>query len=261
MKLNIRRYPPDPWFTSWLGSIKGMDRNGIVAEIKRIAAANGGKAPGRQRFENDTGIRTSDWYPHLWLRWSDALTAAGLAPNKLAVKFERAFVLDKYAALVTELGRVPLHAELRIKAREDAAFPSHTVFATLGGKAALLTALREHCKDRPEVLSLLPAQTSVDAGEAKRKDGSKTFSVGYVYLMKSGRHFKIGRTNSLSRRDRELSITIPVPPTTIHSIETDDPSGVEAYWHRRFAEKRGEGEWFVLNAEDVAAFKRWRKIS
>jgi hypothetical protein len=78
--------------------------------------------------------------------------------------------------------------------------------------------------------------------------------------MKSGKHYKIGHTNSVGRRGREFAIKIPVPPTTIHSIETDDPTGVEAYWHKRFAEKRGEGEWFALSPEDVKIFKRWRRI-
>ncbi|MGH9930198.1 MAG: GIY-YIG nuclease family protein [Pyrinomonadaceae bacterium] len=79
-------------------------------------------------------------------------------------------------------------------------------------------------------------------------------------MMKSGRHYKIGRTNSLGRRGSELAIKIPVSPKTIHTIETDDPVGVEAYWHRRFAEKRGEGEWFDLSIDDVRAFKRWKRI-
>jgi len=29
---------------------------------------------------------------------------------------------------------------------------------------------------------------------------------------------------------------------------------------QRFAEKRGEGEWFNLDAEDIRAFRRWKKI-
>jgi hypothetical protein len=74
--------------------------------------------------------------------------------------------------------------------------------------------------------------------------------------MKSGRYYKIGKTSAVGRREYELAIRLPEQVTTIHAIRTDDPSGIEAYWHKRFEAKRQKGEWFKLDAADIAAFKR-----
>jgi len=53
---------------------------------------------------------------------------------------------------------------------------------------------------------------------------------------------------------------MPEKVAMIHVITTDDPTGIEAYWHKRFEAKRKNGEWFDLSREDVAAFKRRRKF-
>jgi hypothetical protein len=80
--------------------------------------------------------------------------------------------------------------------------------------------------------------------------------LGYVYLLKSGRYHKVGRSNAVGRRERELAIQLPEKAKLVHSIKTDDPVGIEAYWHNRFGDRRKNGEWFELTAKDVAAFKR-----
>jgi hypothetical protein len=241
-----------------------MDRQQILAEIKRIALENTGQAPGRQAFERATGLKMSEWYPHLWLRWGDALADAGYTPNELQGKATDEALLQKYVAFTKELGRFPVEGELRRKAREDQTFPSHSTFSRFGGKATLLEAVASYCRrtiDFADVLALCDQwkRTYALAKTDQRKSEQK-IATGFVYLMKSGPHYKIGRTNSVGRRGSELTIKIPVTPTTIHTIETDDPIGVEAYWHKRFADKRGQGEWFALSQDDVKAFKRWKRI-
>ena len=235
----------------------------IINEIKRIAASTGGKPPGVQFFERHTGIKRTEWWPDLWLRWGDALAEAGFAPRELQAKIDDSVLLEKYIDLVRELSKFPVMGELRRKAKYDKSFPSHTVFGRFGGKDKLIEAVASYCKENSGVYE--------DVGQlcetylrsrplVKDKDSRAKFSTGFVYLMKSGRHYKIGRTNAIGRREWELGIKIPVPPRTIHTIETDDPVGVEAYWHKRFNDKRGEGEWFELTAEDIRAFKRWKRI-
>lgn len=241
-----------------------MEKAKIVEAIKHLAIANGGKAPGRMTFERQTGIKISDWYPHFWLRWGDALVEAGHAPNQLATATSDEVLIQGYISLARELRHLPLTGEIRRKAGTDKSFPSHTVFARLGRKDQLLDAVLRYCQSHPgyeDILALLQNHKSTQRKQAAVEVGpAPKVATGFVYLMKSGRHYKIGRTVSVGSRERQLAIKIPISPTTIHSIETDDPSGVEAYWHRRFAEKRGEGEWFDLSPDDINAFKRWKRI-
>lgn len=241
-----------------------IDKSHIIREIRHIANANGGKPPGVHIFERETGIRQSDWYPDTWPRWSDALDEAGYPPNKLQGRIDDEVVIEKYIALVRELKRFPVIGEIRRKARVDKSFPSHSRFERFGGKEKLIEAVVGYCRgnaDLSDILALYDEREPSSPNVGQTRQGRKLkVATGFVYLMKSGRHYKIGRTKSVGRRGSELSIKIPVPPKTIHTIETDDPVGVEAYWHRRFNDKRGEGEWFELAAEDVRAFKSWKRI-
>jgi len=237
----------------------------IIREIRRLAAENGGVPPGRGAFERETGIKQSEWYPQLWLRWSEAQAEAGYAPTQLKARIQDEVVIEKYIALMLELklDRPLVIGEIRRKAQTDKSFPAHTVFNRFGGKKKLIQAVAAYCQNKP-AYDDISAICAASEALTRRSDTSDTTQpkvvVGFVYLMKSDRHYKIGRTSSVARRGGELTIKIPVPPKTIHSIETDDPVGVEAYWHKRFANKRGEGEWFELAPEDVTTFRRWKRI-
>jgi hypothetical protein len=235
----------------------------ILAEIKRLAEAGGGKPPGVRAFERETGIKESDWFRALWLRWGDALQEAGLARNIFVKALSDEFLLQHYAQLAQRLGHLPIQGELIRESKGNSSFPSERTFRRFGGKDKLRKAVSAFCRTHAgfeEVLVLCEDPISVNNGVDPQDERKSRITTGFVYLTKSGPYYKIGRTNSLARREWELGIKIPVPPKTIHSVETDDPVGIEGYWHKRFEEKRGEGEWFSLSAEDVMAFKRWKRI-
>jgi hypothetical protein len=109
------------------------------------------------------------------------------------------------------------------------------------------------------VVAICDAAVSSDRqSDAAEQNKAEDEELSFVYLMKSGRFYKIGRTNALGRRERELVIQMPERAKVVHSIKTDDPSGIEEYWHRRFKDRRRNGEWFDLDGKDVAAFCRRR---
>lgn len=235
----------------------------VLAEIKRLAEANG-TPPGVRLFERETGIRDSDWYPALWLRWGDALQEAGFTPNKMVEGFSDEELLKQYALLAQRLSRLPLQGEIIREAKANPAFPGEKTYRRFGGKSNLLSALATYCvaHDAFRDVALMCEAQRPSASDDETSKESESARVGYVYLLQHGskREFKIGRTNNAIRREGEIDIELPHGVEPIHVIKTDDPAGVEHYWHRRFAEKRLKGEWFALSGDDVRAFKRWRKI-
>lgn len=235
-----------------------MKKEYILQEIKRTAKANNGVPLGHRKFESETGIKYYDWFGKHWARWGDAIREAGFSPNQLQSAYDRSELLDKYAKLARELSRLPVKGDLRLKARTDSGFPSDKTFAQFGTKSELVGQLTEYCRSNNEyadVLSLCKAYAPPKQDLFEESD-AKEAAVGFVYLTKSGRYYKIGKTNAAGRRERELALQLPEKATTVHVIRTDDPNGIEAYWHHRFEAKWKNGEWFDLNAADVAAFKR-----
>ena len=161
-------------------------------------------------------------------------------------------IFEKFIEVVRHFKRIPASMDLRMYGRTHPDFPNEkTLHGYFGSKAKLLSNLRSWIVDKPEyndVAEMLGAEID-EAKSAKLKEG-------LVYLIRSGPHYKIGRSDELERRVKEIRIALPDAAALVHSIRTDDPAGIEAYWHRRFADRRANGEWFKLTNADVAAFKR-----
>lgn len=69
---------------------------------------------------------------------------------------------------------------------------------------------------------------------------------GYIYVLQSGQHYKIGKTQNVDNRVAQISPKTPLPVSHIHTIESDDMGWVERWLHQKFANYRTNGEWFSL---------------
>jgi hypothetical protein len=236
-----------------------MDKQHILEEIKRTAQANGGKPLGMQKFYRETGVKRSDWIGKHWARWGDALRESGFEPNQLLVALDEQTLIEKFIELMRELRKFPTDSEVKLKTRLAPGFPWPVTFARLGSKKELATRIQEYCDEREGYEDIVALCTPIVAAHRVSRSESGVRpeeNLGFVYLMKSGRYYKIGRTNHVGGRERDLGIQLPEKVTTVHSIRTDDPVGIEAYWHNRFETRRKNGEWFDLSNADVTTFKR-----
>jgi hypothetical protein len=245
-----------PLFAS--GITVPMEKQHILDEIRRTAKTNGGVPLGRPRFFDETGIKDSDWIGKIWVRWSDVVKEAGFAPNKMQGAIGEAEILSSVAGFIRELGHFPVVTELRLRARRGDGFPASNTVLRLGGKGEIAAKLIQFLREKggfDDILAICePLIHSVPSG----RDVKSVHAVehGFVYLMRSGKRYKIGATSDIGSRSKAIAVQMPDPIKTVHVIRTDDPFGIESYWHRRFAEKRAGGEWFELSRDDVSAFRR-----
>lgn len=232
-------------------------RDRILSEIRRLAEENGGNPPGQRAFEKETGIAASQWRGKLWARWGDAVADAGLVPNTVAEKLDPDRVLDCYEDVCRKFSRPPTYAEWRMfVGRSDERVGVNSLKRAFGSTEGAMIALRDRAMTRGDgdLAALLPEHQALS--RSRDPDNSAHTAEGSVYLLQSGDYFKIGRSDELEKRVKQIRIALPDKVELVHSIRTDDPPGIEAYWHRRFADQRANGEWFKLSPPDVKAFKR-----
>src|SRR5690606_7196233 len=100
---------------------------------------------------------------------------------------------EKLAQAFRHFGKVPTTIELRMYRQVDPTFPAHsTVDNHFRTKATMLARLREWTADKPEysdVAAMLPADEGPEASPRR----AAVVVEGFVYLIRSGAHYKIGR--------------------------------------------------------------------
>jgi len=234
-----------------------LSRASIIAAYNGLVAEKDGKVIGEVVFIREAHIARYHWHGGYWRSWSAFQAEAGHTPNEPSQKTEDETLLRRLAELAVDRKGVPTEADLLLKRKEDPTFPSKGCFRRWGSQEALLSKLAEYCEGKPQFNAVAQILKQGVSGNLDRRLDSLRIT-GFIYLLRSGKYYKLGRTNAVGRRLRELAIQLPEKPDTVHVIETDDPEGIEQYWHRRFAEKRQEGEWFALSSDDVKAFKKRR---
>ncbi|MCP2035476.1 hypothetical protein L1279_002487 [Planomicrobium sp. HSC-17F08] len=80
---------------------------------------------------------------------------------------------------------------------------------------------------------------------------------GYVYFVQEYMNgsFKIGKTKHIEKRMNVFGVKLPFENKLIYLIKTGNHHQTEAAFHKHFADKRLEGEWFALTKEDLAWVK------
>lgn len=237
-----------------------MTAEEIITAIQVAAKKRKGKAPGGEAFLRSVGLSERGLWRVGFRTYSEAVAAAGIKPNVMNPGMSDSDVLNGLAELVLRIERFPTKADIslaRIRGDEVVSYAAllrRRGDSIVGLREVFATFAQSHA--RVDELSAILGLSEV-AGERDFPVLAPSIT-GYVYLLKSNKDYKIGRSNDVARRRREVSLLLPRELEHVHVIETDDPEGIERYWHQRFADRRTRGEWFALTPEDVRAFRRRR---
>ena len=240
-------------------------KNDFLALLIAAAEGNGGKPPGESQFFRQCGLTRRDLWAAGYDTYGAACEAAGLRANTFSVpRMSDDDLFRPLAALARAMGKFPPTGAFNVARKRDTNFPGLAAFKRRerqGPELSLREALLAWCRKTNEfsdVSELLGLTTT--SSPKQQRTATRQVVNGHVYLMRygsGGAVYKIGLTDNVSRRHAQLNMMAPQDVRIVHTIPTDDPQGIERYWHERFEPKRLEGkkELFRLTPDDVAAFR------
>lgn len=84
-----------------------------------------------------------------------------------------------------------------------------------------------------------------------KRRSTRTAQPGWVYLLQTGWHYKIGKSSDVRARIAGLQTASPYLIKLLHAVQTDDMGWLETLLHETYQEYRTNGEWFELPSNIV----------
>lgn len=97
----------------------------------------------------------------------------------------------------------------------------------------------------------IPTENLYDKVAVRKKKNT----IGFIYILKSGCYYKIGKTKNLKTRITKYITENPAEIEIIHTYKVDDYTNEETRIHNKFQHKRHRGEWYSLSEDDIAYLK------
>ena len=94
-------------------------------------------------------------------------------------------------------------------------------------------------------------KAKVKQNEAKKKRQYIEENKGFIYILKSKHGYKIGLSKNVKSRMKLFHIKLPFKFEIIGYYRVEHMIKSETYLHKKFKNKRLEGEWFDLNDDDI----------
>ena len=209
-----------------------MTKDAVMQRVRALATERGGHVSFNV-FVVETGIngqwlRGQVW----WTGWNSLLTEIGIKTREFSVpRTPVARIVEAVAGLIEREERWPTQDDLRRERVRDCSFPSLKVIKPILKSGALAKLIVELAATSGQFTAAsLIARKYQPADESFVDVGLGEKVKGYVYLLRSGRSYKIGKSNDPSRRYREVRLELPDETHQVQTIPTDDPTGIESYW-------------------------------
>lgn len=179
-------------------------RDLILSEIRRIAASREGQPPGQILFARETGIGEHQWRGKLWARWGDALVEAGFQPNDWTRRLDSDAVLAGVIDACRHFGRLPTSHETELfRKSAPSTAGAQAIRRHFGSRSNLVAALAQRAQDDPKLSDIAAMLPKVDEPPSPRPKLERDRE-GFVYLIRSGDFYKVGRSDDIERRIKEI---------------------------------------------------------